>query len=522
MSQAMHRVGRRDPAIIRLPAPRTPLDDDAPEGEVARRLDVPRTWSQTFADRSWHLAYGRTLLVVDLVAIVTGFGAAQQVHGPVPATSTVPVSQMELAALLVLAWWASLQLHGTRSPYVVGHGTEEYRRVLTASSRVLAVAAMLALAAGLEVPRGHLAVAVPFGLACLLTGRRIARIWLHHRRLHGHALRRVLVVGRRSSAAHIVDSWRRAPGAGYHVAGFWTPEGLDREDQVTDHAHRPEPASGAEVSVREALSTTHADAVLVTDAAHLGSGGMRELTWELDGSDVELFFSPDVLDVATTRLRLHDASGRPMLHVDTPRYRGANRIAKTVLDRIGAVVALVFFLPLLLVTAVAVKASSRGPVLYRQARVGRDGRTFEMFKFRSMCVDADAQLLTLLAGQGRSASELPKLDDDPRVCGVGRFIRRYSIDELPQLLNVLRGEMSLVGPRPQRHFEVALYDHVAHRRLALRPGMTGLWQVSGRSNLSFDEAIRLDVHYVENWSLFNDVVILWKTARAVLSSDGAC
>jgi exopolysaccharide biosynthesis polyprenyl glycosylphosphotransferase len=261
--------------------------------------------------------------------------------------------------------------------------------------------------------------------------------------------------------------------------------------------------------------------VLVTDTEHLGAHALRELTWELDGTGVELILSPNVLDVVSSRLHLHDVSGMPMLHVASPQYPGANRFVKGAFDRIGALVALCIFAPLLLVTAATVKFSSRGPVFYRQERVGLGGRTFGMIKFRSMRVGADTQLMALLEAEGKNAAELPKLTVDPRITRVGHFIRRFSIDELPQLFNVLKGDMSLVGPRPQRDFEVELYDDVATRRLAVRPGMTGLWQVSGRSDLSFEEAIRLDVHYVANWSMTADLVIMWKTVRAVLGSDGA-
>ncbi|MFI5429457.1 sugar transferase [Aeromicrobium sp. UC242_57] len=171
--------------------------------------------------------------------------------------------------------------------------------------------------------------------------------------------------------------------------------------------------------------------------------------------------------------------------------------------------------------AVAVKLTSPGTVFFKHERIGRDGKPFKMIKFRSMRSGSDAQLQSLLDAQGTAGTPLFKITNDPRITRVGGFIRRFSIDELPQLINVVKGDMSLVGPRPQQAEEVELYDDAAHRRLHVRPGMTGLWQVSGRSDLSWEEAIRLDTSYVENWSMTADLLILWRTVRAVLGSDGA-
>jgi exopolysaccharide biosynthesis polyprenyl glycosylphosphotransferase len=205
------------------------------------------------------------------------------------------------------------------------------------------------------------------------------------------------------------------------------------------------------------------------------------------------------------------------MHVETPRYEGPERATKRLFDLLGSAFLLGVLSPLFLVVSVIIKISSPGPIFYRQERVGRDGAPIHMIKFRSMVVNADERLADLLKAQGSSDKPLFKVKDDPRITPIGRFIRKYSIDELPQLVNVLRGEMSLVGPRPQRQPEVDLYDDAAWRRLNVLPGMTGLWQVSGRSNLTWEEAIRFDLYYVENWSLLGDLAIMWRTIRAVVS-----
>ncbi|MDT5031215.1 MAG: hypothetical protein QOC94_1386, partial [Actinoplanes sp.] len=221
---------------------------------------------------------------------------------------------------------------------------------------------------------------------------------------------------------------------------------------------------------------------------------------------------------ARTTIRPFD--GLPMLHVEHPRLHGGVRVVKEIFDRFGALTLLAAFAPLLLGVALWVRCTSRGPVLFRQMRVGRDGREFRIFKFRSMYVDAEARLAEL-KHLNEHDGVLFKIREDPRVTPAGRWLRRFSVDELPQLLNVVRGQMSLVGPRPPLPAEVATYPDDVRRRLAVKPGMTGLWQVSGRSDLPWDEAVRLDLRYVENWSLSLDLVILLRTMTAVVRSSGA-
>ncbi|MBC8090618.1 MAG: sugar transferase [Pseudonocardia sp.] len=231
----------------------------------------------------------------------------------------------------------------------------------------------------------------------------------------------------------------------------------------------------------------------------------------------EIVLDPGPLEVAGPRL--HVTPGPPPPRRTEPRTRGIARVLKSCFDRISAVLLLCLLLPLLLGVAVAVKLDG-GPVFFRQIRVGRHGETFRMVKFRSMVVDADT-LRADLVSMNEGAGPLFKMRRDPRVTAVGRWLRRYSLDELPQLLNVVGGSMSLVGPRPPLPSEVAGYSPETHRRMHVRPGLTGLWQVSGRSDLSWEESIRLDLCYVENWSLALDALILGRTAGAVLRGDGA-
>jgi len=226
------------------------------------------------------------------------------------------------------------------------------------------------------------------------------------------------------------------------------------------------------------------------------------------------------MEVAGPRLSIRPAAGLSLLHVERPVSRGGRMVMKALFDRVVGTLLILCGLPVLTLVGVLVKASSPGPILFQQKRIGARGEPFDMLKFRTMVVGAEAHLDSLV--EGHDGNEvLFKKRDDPRVTKVGRVLRRYSLDELPQLFNVLRGGMSLVGPRPPLPSEVEKYESDAVRRLRVKPGMTGLWQVSGRSNLSWEESLRLDLRYVDNWSLVLDLQILWRTARAVLGGNGA-
>ncbi|MFT4188385.1 MAG: sugar transferase [Aeromicrobium sp.] len=420
------------------------------------------------------------------------------------------------------AWLANLQVAGARDYRIIGVGALEYRRIVRASILTFGILSILSLLFKVDMSRGYLLIAFPAGLAGLLVGRKIMRVWLRRERRSGKYVANALLIGGSDSARYVADWLDLHVGAGgVRVTGVWTPDEKKSADQVLEIGDRVIPVLGSDGELSDALEMAHARRVIVTDSEHLGHHGIKELIWELSEEDADLMISPNIFDVSRSRLQLTMLASMPFLHVEDPRYGDASSLGKVLFDRLGALALMVVFAPVLLVAAVSVKLSSSGPIFYKQERVGRDGRKFEMIKFRSMYVDADSRLATLLAESGSAMAPLAKLQDDPRVTPVGAFIRRYSVDELPQLFNVLMGSMSLVGPRPQRQFEVDTYDAKARRRLRVLPGMTGLWQVSGRSDLSWEEALRLDIYYVENWSITGDVLILWKTFRAVFWPEGA-
>jgi exopolysaccharide biosynthesis polyprenyl glycosylphosphotransferase len=364
-----------------------------------------------------------------------------------------------------------------------------------------------------DFARGYLATAFPLGTVLLLVSRWSWRRWLHARRRRGELSFRVLLIGSAVAVRELIDSLALRTDAGYRVIAAVVTD----DDVVTRIDDVPVYAAADDFS--NTLAAANPDTVIVV-GSDSSSSRINELSWRLDPGQ-QLVVAPQLVGVAGSRIHTRPVAGLPLIHVETPSYDGPKRFAKRAFDLVFAGGLLLVLAPLFLVVAVLIKVSSRGPVFYGQERIGLSGEPFTMLKFRSMVTDADAHLADLLTAQGTGGTPLFKVKDDPRITAVGRVLRRYSIDELPQLVNVLKGDMSLVGPRPQRDGEVRLYDSKAGRRLVVKPGMSGLWQVSGRSNLSWEDSIRLDLFYVENWSITNDIIILLRTARAVVGADGA-
>jgi exopolysaccharide biosynthesis polyprenyl glycosylphosphotransferase len=364
---------------------------------------------------------------------------------------------------------------------------------------------------GIDLSRAWAGAVVPVGTGLLLAGRWAWRRRLMARRAAGLDSHRVVLVGSTDTVVRTALDLARQPGHGYHVVGVALTDGA-AHGTVADL-----PIVGDVDDVPDALRALGADTVMATSSEHLSADRIRDLAWHLDPSH-HLVVAPSLTDVGGSRIHLRPAAGLPLIHVETPHVKGAGRVMKRVFDVVVSSLALLVLAPVLTVIAILVHRDSAGGVFYRQERIGRDGEPFSILKFRSMSADADARRAELTAGMGKG---LFKMADDPRITKVGRVLRRYSLDELPQLVNVLRGEMSLVGPRPALPSEVSEYDRRELRRLAVTPGLSGLWQVSGRSDLDWADGIRLDLYYVENWSMTQDLQILWRTARAVVAPSGA-
>lgn len=475
--------------------------------------------------RAWRRRYAALLTLTDF-AVLSGVVAIAQaakfgtdVH--VRTEGFAALSYTTVSVLFVITWMIALSLTGARDHRTLLEGAGEYRRVIVGTLLSFGVFAMVAVVLKADLSRAYVAVALPLGTFVLLLTRVAMRRWQQRRCRKGLDRSSVLLVGGTDTASVMARRIHEARSSGLRVTAIWVPDRPRGFNEWLAVEKGRIPVYGAGGSTESILGLAQPDLVIVTDADHFAAGGLKELAWQVAEADAELLVSPSVLDVAERRIELTTIGSIPMVHVSEPAYAEAAAWPKVIFDRVCASMLVLLLSPALLVIALAVKLSSDGPVFYFQERIGKDGVPFRMIKFRSMHVGADAQLRALLQATGQDGKPQGKLVDDPRVTAVGRVLRRYSLDELPQLFNVLAGSMSLVGPRPQRQFEVDLYDEVAHRRLRVRPGVTGLWQVSGRSDLEWEDAIRLDTYYVENWSMVGDMIILLKTVRAVTTPSGA-
>jgi exopolysaccharide biosynthesis polyprenyl glycosylphosphotransferase len=456
----------------------------------------------------WLIRYTAALVSGDLAAVVVAAVATLTVAG------LTTVTAAEALALTVL-WPALVAMSGSYAERRLGAGSDEFRRVFLAG--LFAVAALSTSAVAFSRPelRASVLVGAPLATFLALMGRLVLRHRLHVARRRGEMTKEVVVVGREIAVADLVRRLRRDPMAGLKVVGACVPD--PRQARLLEREGVPVLA-GMEDAVA-ALERVRADAVVVASTSETAGQYLRDLSWRLEGTNIEILVAPGLVEVAPDRLQVRPTTTFPLIHVREPEFRGVRRVVKSGFDRSMAAVLLILGAPVFLVLALAVRCTGAGPVFYKHRRVGMRGQEFELLKFRSMVPDAPTDEALMALNEGNDVQF--KLRRDPRVTKVGAFLRRSSMDELPQLINVLRGDMSIVGPRPHVTREVEQYGPDMHRRLLVKPGITGLWQVSGRSNLSWDESVELDVRYVENWSLSLDLRIIWRTGRAVLAAAGA-
>jgi exopolysaccharide biosynthesis polyprenyl glycosylphosphotransferase len=476
----------------------------------------------TGSTAEWSRTYSRRVLITDLLALIwVVFGVQIAWLGLSSNLATdaadLRLSYTGISIIVIIVWMAALAIYDTRGARVIGVGSTEYRLIADSSVRVFGLLAIAAFLFHVDLARGYVLIAFPVGILVLLVSRWMWRQWLVAQRKQGNYSAKVLLVGSPASVLHIANELARSPEAGYRVIGATVSTG-----------HRGTlPGSsinsfGGFDDVGHALAASGADTVVITSSDDLPPERVRELSWSLEPGRQHLVVAPSLTDIGGPRIHTRPVQGLPLIHVETPTYTGRKLYTKRAFDVVGSALLIAVLSPLLAVLAISVKLSSPGPVLFRQERVGLNGGTFRMIKFRSMVVDAETRLQELSAlDRAEGNAVLFKMRDDPRVTRVGSFMRRFSLDELTQLFNVLIGDMSLVGPRPPLPREVAQYDTHVHRRFLVKPGMTGLWQVSGRSDLSWEDSVRLDLFYVENWSTIGDLIILWRTAKAVVRSDGA-
>jgi exopolysaccharide biosynthesis polyprenyl glycosylphosphotransferase len=411
-------------------------------------------------------------------------------------------------------WLAALWLAGAYDVRFVGTGSDEFRKVMNAGVGLTAAIAIGSYANNMELSRGYLLIALPSMTLLDLIARYALRKRLHRLRAGGRCMQRVIAVGHEPAVAGLIAELRRDSYHGLSVVAACVPQALGCQEIAGV------PVYGGLGDVTAAVSRFAADTVAVTSCPEMDAFRLRALAWELEKAGTELCVSPALLDVAGPRTTIRPTAGLTLLHVDHPRLDGIRLAVKAVFDWCLAGLALIMLAPLMGVLALMIRLADGGPALFTQIRVGKDGRAFRIYKFRTMVVDAERHKAQLM-DRNEHDGVLFKLRNDPRVTAVGARLRRWSVDELPQLFNVLLGDMSLVGPRPPLPDEAAKYAEHVHRRLVVKPGITGLWQVNGRANLPWDESVRLDLRYVENWSFALDLQILWKTISALLRRSGA-
>lgn len=477
--------------------------------------------------RRWERPYVVALVALDLAAALIALVVASLSRfGTLFPGGTATTPSFSVVWALPVVWLAVMVAARAYEPRYLGLGSEEFRRVARASVWLLAAVGTYSWATQASLARGFVIIAIPLSFVVTVLARYGARKRLHALREHGRCMQRVIAVGHPRSVAELVRQVRREPYHGLQIIGACVPAHDARPvpsqrtvpDELVDLGV---PVLGGFEDVVSAVARVEADTVAVLACQEMDGPALRRLGWDLEETHADLVVAPALMDVAGPRIAIRPACGLPLLHVEEPDFTGLRRVAKRCVDWLVTALALLLLAPVLTVIAAAVKLTSSGPVLFRQTRVGRHGDEFRMLKFRTMSVDAEERLHTVIDLNERAEGLLFKIRKDPRVTPVGRILRRYSLDELPQLFNILMGQMSLVGPRPPLPSEVARYGPDVRRRLLVKPGLTGLWQISGRSDLSWDESVRLDLRYVENWSLSLDLLIVWKTFFAVVRGSGA-
>ena len=490
---------------------------EKPRAEKPRTVARPATWPGGGQARLRMVLVG-VMVVLDIVMIVAAAGGAYAVRqwtlGP---AGDLTENVLDSAAPIAIGWLVAITLFSGYDPRLVPSGTELFRNLQHATLAAAGIIGTIVYLADIELSRAFFLAFFALGPPLLLLDRLLVRRLLNAARIRGRFRQDVLAVGSLGTVDGIVRTLHRERWLGYDVVGAVTPSGNSAVSALGI------PVLGAEEELLRIAEELRPGILLFTAGATSSAEEFRRTAWKLEQQDIQVIVVPQLTEISADRLRMRPVAGLPLVHMDLPRARAALQWTKRLFDISASAALLALLAPVLAGVALRIRLHDHGPVIFRQQRVGRDGKMFEFLKFRTMVTDAEAIKVEMIerAVEDRGNAVMFKMRDDPRITPPGRFLRRYSMDELPQLWNVLRGDMSLVGPRPALPREVSSYDEDARRRLSVRPGITGLWQVSGRSDLSWEDTVRLDLYYVDNWSFTQDLQILLRTVRAVLASSGA-
>ena len=456
---------------------------------------------------NWKPNLRKNISIIDFISLL--FAVALILTLRFPQTwqgelSAYEIRNIFLALLVLVSWLFFLWFNGSRDTNILGFGADEYKRLINATLFSFTSIAFISYIFKLEISRAFILLVFPFGLITLFISRRMLRRRLLKARSEGRYLSKVLLLhagendpveSRLSIASH---------------AGF-------------DVVYKVQTLEGSKLDFKQIVAKAidnNCDQIMVGQSAIISATELRKLGWALEETSIDLIVAPAVTEIAGPRLKVSNVEGLPLLHLEQPVFSGVSRVTKRLLDLVLSVIGLIVISPFLLIVALMIKFYDRGSIFYTQKRIGQNNKEFSVYKFRTMYEGSHEQRGKVMAETNKDP-RLAKDPQDPRVTKPGLFLRRWSIDEIPQIINVLKGEMSLVGPRPPLAEEVSQYEKSEKRRLLVKPGLTGLWQVSGRSELDWEDAVRLDLYYVENWSLTLDILIIIRTAAAVWRGEGA-
>jgi len=456
---------------------------------------------------NWKPNLRKNISIIDFISLL--FAVALILTLRFPQTwqgelSAYEIRNIFLALLVLVSWLFFLWFNGSRDTNILGFGADEYKRLINATLFSFTSIAFISYIFKLEISRAFILLVFPFGLITLFISRRMLRRRLLKARSEGRYLSKVLLLhagendpveSRLSIASH---------------AGF-------------DVVYKVQTLEGSKLDFKQIVAKAidnNCDQIMVGQSAIISATELRKLGWALEETSIDLIVAPAVTEIAGPRLKVSNVEGLPLLHLEQPVFSGVSRVTKRLLDLVLSVIGLIVISPFLLIVALMIKFYDRGSIFYSQKRIGQNNKEFSVYKFRTMYEGSHEQRGKVMAETNKDP-RLAKDPQDPRVTKPGLFLRRWSIDEIPQIINVLKGEMSLVGPRPPLAEEVSQYEKSEKRRLLVKPGLTGLWQVSGRSELDWEDAVRLDLYYVENWSLTLDILIIIRTAAAVWRGEGA-
>ena len=455
----------------------------------------------------WKPNLRKNIATADLIALTLTLVFILSVRFPetwIGELTNYEIRNIVLALLVLGSWLFFLWFNGSRDTNILGFGADEYKKLINATLLSFTSVAFVSYIFKLEISRLFVLSIFPFGSLVLFILRRILRRRLLRARSQGRYLSRVLLL--HSGVSDPVEQrLALAQHAGLNIV------------------HKIVTAENFKFEVKDIVSnalSNNCDQIMVGQSAVISATELRKLGWALEQTNIDLIVAPAVTEIAGPRLKVSNVEGLPLLHLEQPAFSGASRVTKRILDLTISIVGLIFISPFLLIVAILIKSSDRGTVLYTQKRIGQNNKEFNVYKFRTM-YEGSHELRAQVMAETNKDPRLAKDPQDPRITKPGLFLRRWSIDEIPQIINVLKGEMSLVGPRPPLAEEVNKYEKSETRRLLVKPGLTGLWQVSGRSELDWEDAVRLDLYYVENWSLTLDILIIIRTAAAVWRGEGA-